>query len=197
MSRKSLAKTVDEVYMDLFRQYREKHGGSVRMEDVAQWIASEKLLPKPEVSAVRVHTRKLKAAARKARTVDPKGRKVRTLVAAKFERIEAGGQRVFDLVWDYLHDSSSSHLLTHFHNREDVIEKQKKSASRDWHSACDFNPNMQGLEGEYQFTFLTDDEPVEQITESLSETPVVPPAVPTLDDEESGGNEDLRRGHPR
>lgn len=63
MSTKSMAKTTDEVYLDFLDEFRREHGGAVRMEDVAQWIDSNQLLPKPTINAVRIHTRKLKQAA--------------------------------------------------------------------------------------------------------------------------------------
>jgi hypothetical protein len=170
MSRKNLAKTTDEVYMDLLARYRAEYGSAVRMEDVGQWIDRNGLLPAPRMIAARVHTRKLKQAARRNRIRDAQGRKVRTMIPAKFEKVDARGNRIFDVVWDHLHESSLDHLLTHFVQRDDIIEKQSHAATRDWQSALDNNPNLIGDDRQIKFGFMRD-EPLPQIQETLGETP--------------------------
>lgn len=170
MCPKSLAKTSDEVYMDLLAQFRAEFGNAVRMEDVGKWISDKKLLPDPRVVPARVHTRKLKQAARRNRIRDAQGRKVRTMIPAKHEKVDAGGNRIFDVIWNHLHESSLDHLLGHFQQRDDTIEKQSLAASRDWASALDNNPNLVGDERQIKFGFMRD-EPIPQVEESLGETP--------------------------
>ena len=123
MSRKSLAKTHDEVYRDLLNRYRIEFGGAVRMEDVGQWIEDNQLLPNPRIVAARVHARKLRQAARRSRFQDAQGRKVRTMVPAKVEKVDRHGNKILEVIWDHLHESSLTHLLTHLRN----VTKRLKS----------------------------------------------------------------------
>ncbi|MGQ0633955.1 MAG: hypothetical protein ACT4QC_05060 [Planctomycetaceae bacterium] len=175
MSRKSMGKTTDEVYLDLFEQYRKLHPGAVRMEDVGLWIENQRLLPSPRVSAASIHTRKLKQAARRKRMKDGKGRTVREWLAVKVERMTANGQKVFDVIWDQLHEMSLDHALSAFGQRDDVIAKQKRSATRDVESCLDFNPNVKGHEDQFLFAFM-DEAPVPVVTEKIGETDFLPPS---------------------
>jgi len=164
-----LGKTTDEVYIDLYYQYRKLHPGRVRMEDVGLWIEAQRLLPSPRVSAASIHTRMLKQAARRRRMIDGKGRTVREIVAIKIERMTENGQKVFDVIWDQLHEMSLDHALIAFAQRDDVITKQQRAATRDVQSCLDFNPNCAGHEEQFRFNFMYD-EPVPVVSETISET---------------------------
>jgi len=169
MSRKSLAKSHDEFLWDYIDDYRNQHGGGFRMEDVAQWILDNDLLPSPRINPVRLLTRNLKQAARRRRFRDAQGRTVRKVVAAKIDRVDASGNRVFDVVWDYLHEMSLDHALTSFSQRDEIIEKQRLAATRDVHNFLENNPNAAGHEDQFQFAFMLE-EPMEIVQESIKET---------------------------
>jgi hypothetical protein len=185
MSRKNLVgfkkKTFSQEYFDLIVRYRAEHGPGVRLEDIGKWIADTKQLPDPKVSPARYHTRNLKNAARRSRSVDPQKRKHRTMVPAKFEKVDAAGNLVFDVIWDFLHEASLTHLLTHFSQRDETIDKQKRSATRDVESALDNNPNLAGCKDQFQFGFMTE-EPLPQVQQSIEESETKRPDAPDLDD---------------
>ena len=170
----STARTADEIYLDIFQKFRDDNPGRrVRMEDVARHIHDQGLLPTPSVDVVQLHTRKLKQAARRKRINDLKGRKIRPWLAAKIERFTANGQKVFDVVWDHIHEMSIDHALSAFGQRDDVIKKQKRSATRDLQSFLDFNPNAEGHERQFIFDFM-DEEPIEAMMETIEESPTTP-----------------------
>jgi hypothetical protein len=171
MSWKSLGKTTDEVYLDLLEQYRQTHPGAVRMEDIGKWIEVRRLLPTPRMSAAAIHTRKLKQAARRKRMKDAKGRTVREFLAVKIEKLTANGQKVFDVIWDQLHEMSLDHALSAFAQRDDIIGKQQRAASRDVQSCLDFNPNVKGHEEQFRFAFMVE-ESLPVVTETIRETNV-------------------------
>jgi hypothetical protein len=171
MLKKSLARSHDEFLCDLMDAYRNDFGGGYTMEDVTEWILANDLLPLPSVNPKRLLTHKLKQAARRRRFKDHSNRTVRTMVAAKFEGMDENGNRVFDVVWDYLHTMSTHHALTSFSQRDEVIEKQRLAATRDVHSFLEFNPNAKGFEGQFQFAFMLE-EPMPVVVETIQETNV-------------------------
>ena len=177
MSQKSMGKTTDEVYLDLLAEFRKSHPGPVRFEDVGDWIDAQRLLPPPKVNAARVHTRKLKQAARRKRMMDASGRKVRVWLAAKLERFSANGQKVFDVIWDQLHEMSLDHALTSFEQRDEIIGKQQRAATRDVQSCLEFNENVAGHESLFVFKFMTE-EAVPVVSETIPES-----AIPSQSDE--------------
>ncbi len=174
MSKKSLAKTHDEMLIDLINEYRAAHG-PCSMEDVSAWILSTGKLEAPKVDPGKALTRKLKLAARRKRMKDAQGRTVRELVAAKIERVDERGNMVMDVVWDHLHQMSMSHALLVFHQRDELIEKQCQSATRDLQSCLENNPNLAGAAEQFEFAFMRDEvfePPVEEISESARD-PIV------------------------
>jgi hypothetical protein len=174
MLKRRLRKSHDEFLWDLMDSYRNERGGGFRMEDLSQWILDNDLLPPPHISAERLLTGKLKQAARRRRFRDAQGRIVRKVLAAKFERVDANGNRVFEVIWDYLHETSLNHLLTSFSLRDENIEKQRLAATRDVQSAIDNNPNAAGHANEFVFGFMLD-KPADAVEEKVAETNVLPP----------------------
>ena len=164
------------------------------MEDIAQWILDNKLLPPPHVNPVRLLTRNLKQAARRRRFRDPQGRTVRKVLAAKIERLDVNGNRIFDVVWDYLHEMSLDHALTSFSQRDEIIERQRLAATRDVHSFLDNNPSAVGHEGQFQFGFMLE-EPTEVVEEKIKETNGRP--LPPADQPEEDQAHSLSKKKPR
>lgn len=169
MSRKTFAMTSDEAFVRIIADYKQTHGIAPRMEDVADWAVREGLVDEPRVNPRLLLIRKFKQAARRKKMRDAKGRMVRELVPASIERVDARGNLVFDVVWDWLHDMSLDHALVAFSQRDERITQQRYSATRDLESALEFNPNLAGHEAQFKFDFMLHD-PIEQIQEQVEET---------------------------
>jgi hypothetical protein len=67
--------------------------------------------------------------------------------------------------------------LTHFSQRDETIEKQKRSATRDLASALDNNPNLMNCSEQFKFAFMTED-PVQQIEQRIEESTGGPKDLP-------------------
>jgi hypothetical protein len=164
------------------------------MEDAARWILSNGLMPAPTIDPVRLLTRKLKQAARRRRFRDPQGRLVRKMVAAKIERVDARGNTMFDVVWDFLHEMSVDHALTSLSQRDAIIEQQRRSATRDVQSFLDNNPSAHGYRSQFVFGFMLE-EAAPVIEEEVEETPVVRRSLPEGD--EIGAGNPLTKEKPK
>jgi len=171
MLKKRLAKSHDEFLWDLIVSCHSQRGEKIRMEDVADWIIANDLLPDDSrTTRKRVLTTKLKKAARRHRSKDIQGRTVSTMISAKVERQDEHGQRIIDVVWDYLHTTGNDHALAAFSQRDELIEKQRIAATRNVHSFVDNNPNAKGCESQFlQFAFMLE-EPVPMRVETIAET---------------------------
>lgn len=170
MSATNMAKTKDEVYLELWDRFREETWGPWSAETFGRWIHANQLMPDPTVDVVKLHARKAKQALRRKRIHDLKGRKIRAWLAVKIEKMTSNGQMVMEVIWDHIHEMSLDHALSTFEQRDEVITKQRRSATRDLQSCLDFNPNVQGHDKQFVFGFL-DEEPGEAVTESISESP--------------------------
>ncbi len=171
MLKKSLAKSHDEFLWDLIVSCRSQRGDKLRMEDVADWIIANNLLPDDShITRKRALTTKLKKAVRRHRSKDPQGRTVSTMISAKVKRQDERGQMIIDVVWDYLHTTGNDHALAAFSQRDELIEKQRIAATRNVHSFVDNNPNAKGCESQFlQFAFMLE-EPVSVRVETITET---------------------------
>jgi hypothetical protein len=173
MLRERLAKGHDECLWDLMDSYRRERGGAYSMEDLSDWILANRLLPPPRVNPRQILVRKLKQAARRRRFTDLQGRAVRTMVAAKYERLDENGNMILEVVWDYLHEMSVDHALVSFSQRDENICKQRRSATRDVQSFIDNNPNAKGHEAQFQFGFMLE-EPRKVVVETVTQTDIAP-----------------------
>jgi hypothetical protein len=180
MSGTSTAKAIDEQYLDAFKEFRRLAGAGVRIRDVAAWIDKNEKVPKPKINTIEIHARKLKQAIRKKRIRDLCGRQIQPVVAIKIEKLTAGGQKIFDVVYDYLHEMSLDHALCHFGQKEDNIAKQRRASTRNLQSCLDFNPNVKGHEDKFRFLFILDDSGP-AVEESIEESPAQSAAVDVID----------------
>ena len=130
MSTTNTDKTVDEQYLALFAEYRELVGKGVRVKEFARWIADNKKLPEPVVDIAVLHARRAKNAIRRKRVRDLCGRQIQPVVAIQIEKMTRGGQKVMDVIYDYLHGMSLDHALTHFEQKDKNIGKQRKASTR-------------------------------------------------------------------
>lgn len=195
MLRKRLAKSHDEFLWDLMDSYSKRCGGGMyRMEDLADWIIENNLLPdNSRMTRKRLLTKKLKRAARRWQGTDRQGRKhVRKMIAAKYERIDKNRNRIIDVVWDYLHTTSNHHALVAFSQCDELIEKQRLAATHNVHSFIDNNPNAKGCESQFlQFAFMLE-EPIPVSVEKVGET-----AVGQTEARGIGATEALSKKKPR
>jgi hypothetical protein len=169
MLRKKLAKSQDEQYWDLMDAYHDRYGGMYTMESVTNWIRDNDLLPEPKINPWGIVTRRLRQAARRRRFKDPQGRTVRAMLPAKHQMVDENGNLFMEVVWDYLHKMSLDHALTAFHQRDENIEKQKLSATKDVQSCIDNNPNVKGHEDQFVFGFMVE-ESRDIVVEKIEET---------------------------
>ncbi len=165
----SASKNTDEVYLDLMKDYRRLNPGGFRAEDIGVWIEMNELLPKPKVSASAVHAKKLKDALRRKRVHDAKYGNVREWIAAKIEHFTENSQMVMDVIWDHIYEMSLDHALTAFQQRDEIITKQRRAATRCVESCLDNNPNVKGHRELFLFQFM-DEAPVAVVEERISES---------------------------
>ncbi len=170
MSATSTAKTQDEIYLDQWYQYRAAHHGPVCTKEFARWVYSKELIPNPKIDLVKIHEQKVKQALRRNRIKDLTGRKIKPWVAVKIEKMTANGQKLIQVVVNHLHEMSLDHALTAFGQCDDLISKQRRSATRNLQSFLEFNPNAVGHERLFVFAFM-DEEPVEAMMETIEESP--------------------------
>ena len=173
MSATSTAKTQDEIYLAQWCQYRAAHPGPVVHKEFARWVYSQQLIPNPKVDLVKIHEQKIKQALRRDRIKDLTGRKINPWVAVKIEKMTANGQKLIEVVVDHLHEMSLDHALTAFGQCDDLISKQRRSATRKLQSFLEFNPNAAGHQRNFVFDFM-DEEPVAATMESIEESPAPP-----------------------
>jgi hypothetical protein len=182
MSRKSLTKKTST------DEYKRVHGTAPIVERVVDWALAENLVDEPKyVSGRSVLIRRCKHAARSARRRDPKGRRVREVIPAAVEKFDENGNRILcEVVYDWLHEMSLDHALVSFAQRDERINNQRYSATRDLESALEFNPNLAGHDGQFKFDFMLH-EPAEQVQEILQETKPVLPQDQQQPEERGGG----------
>ncbi len=171
MSRKSLARTGLEYWKFVLQQYRKVHPGAFSDDRLIDWAIENGYadLPKPNPRAIL--KRQLKRTLRAARIHDQQGRKVREMLPARVEAVDDAGNRVFEVMWDHIHEMTLDHALTSFDQRDENINKQKHSAARDLRSCLENNPNVAGHEKQFQFDFMTEG-PEEQVVEEIQESGV-------------------------
>lgn len=169
MSTKSLAKTGTEYWISVLRQYQKEHPGAFSDDRLLDWALENGYadLPKPNPRAIL--KRKLKQTLRAARIHDLQGRKVRQLLPAKVEAVDANGNRVFEVMWDHIHEMSLKHALESFDQRDANINKQEHAASRDLRSCLENNPNVAGHEPQFLFDFMSEESEA-QVVEEIQES---------------------------
>jgi len=164
-----LAKTGPEYWKYVLQQFKKEHSGAFSDDALLDWAVENGYadLPKPNPRAILKH--ELKRTLRAARIHDLQGRKVREMLPARVDAVDAAGNKVFEVMWDHIHEMSLEHALTSFDQRDTNINKQKRSASRDVQSCLENNPNVVGHESQFQFDFMTE-EPEIQVVEGIRES---------------------------
>lgn len=94
---------------------------------------------------------------------------MRQLLPAKVEAVDANGNRVFEVMWDHIHEMSLKHALESFDQRDANINKQKHAASRDLRSCLENNPNVAGHEPQFLFDFMSEESEA-QVVEEIQES---------------------------
>src|SRR4051812_25029940 len=95
------AKTQQEFDIEAIVEFKRKHEGSFRMEQLATQLLAEGWavkIPSPKA----VLTRRLKTAARQIHHIDQQKRKVRTIIAAKVSKMGPAGEQVSETLYDHI-----------------------------------------------------------------------------------------------
>lgn len=138
--------TEDAEMRCLMQAYTDAHGeGPVSMGSIAAWIVNEGKWIPPRSNVISDLKKRLARAARKMHHRDAQGRRVRTMHAAKYQRLTANGQLVFETIWDQLETMSEDHAMVSFTQRYGLIERQSQSLNTDICSFVDNNQNAQTL----------------------------------------------------
>ena len=169
MSKRSVAKTEAEYLKYVLIQFKKEHSGAFSDDELLDWALENDYVDLPKPNPRAILKRQLKRMLRGARIHDPQGRKVREMLAAREEPVDAAGNKVFPVMWDHIHEMSLKHALNSFEQRDENINKQKQSASRDLQSCLENNPNVAGHESNFLFDFMTK-EPETQVVEAIQET---------------------------
>lgn len=171
MSAVSLARSSADHFKDAWTKYQDAFPGSFRAEDFIDWAVERGLVDEPRINPRKLLVRDAKRAMRSIKFTDTQGREnVREMIPAKVPRIDAKGNRVFEVFWDHIYKMSVDHAFLAFTQQDENIVKQKKAATRNVQSFLDNNPNAPGTADQFVFAFMTD-EPVQQVVETLSESP--------------------------
>lgn len=168
-----IAKTQTEFWEYIYRLYQAERPGPFRMEDAVDWALENGLADLPEVDPRKMLIKQARTAVRAARIHDPQNRKIRAFLPAKLERIDERGNRIFDVVYDHIHRMNLDHAFNAFEQRDENINRQRKSASRDLASFLENNPNAKGYENQFVFDFMLEGNTVDTI-EIIEEDPPVP-----------------------
>ncbi len=169
MSTKNLAKTSTEYWIFVRKLFQKEHPGAFSDNELLDWALENDHVDLPKPNPRAILKRELKRTLRAARIHDLQGRKVREMLPAKVEAVDAAGNRIFDVMWDHIHEMTRDHALASFDQRDTNINTQKRAASRDLQSCLENNPNMAGHELQFQFDFMTEESEV-QVVEEIQES---------------------------
>ncbi len=169
MSRRSTAKTNEEYWKYVRSQFQKEHPGAFSDDALLDWALEHGYVDLPTPNPKTILKRELKRVLRAARIHDLQGRKVREMLPVKHEVVDASGNKVFEVMWDHIHEMSLDHAFTSFDQRDANINKQKEAASRDLQSCLENNPNVAGHEAQFEFDFMMEEvEP--QVVEAIEES---------------------------
>ena len=156
-------KTYDESLVEIIDEYRDIHSDApLGMRDIALWAVSTGRWKAQPKSHVRELTQHLSRAARKKKLIDPQGRTVRAMHAAKAPgNIDQNGNLVFEVVWDFINTMSQDHAEISFAQRREKLAEGCRALRADADSFKDNNPNAEGALIQTSFDFTFDVEPIE------------------------------------
>ncbi len=154
----------------LIDEYSNAHSDDrFRMRDVATWaFHHKKWRPQPS-HTIKDLARRLARAAEKKRHTDPQGRRVRSLHAANYPRMEKNGQLIFETIWDYMQTMSAEHARVSFTQRWHQLAGGCRSLKIDVDSFNENSPRAIGQEIQLSFNFDFElDAPTAQVVETVS-----------------------------
>jgi len=171
MSTQSLANTPVEHWHICCERYQELHPGPFSVRRFTKWAVQEKLVDLPEVDPMRMLIKTASEAVKKFRVRDKQNRLVREMLPARVpvEVDENGNGLLFEVRYDHIHTMSTDHALLVFEQKDENINKQQRSATRELQSFLDNNPNGAGRQKLFQFGFVQD-ATQQQVVQTISET---------------------------
>lgn len=169
MSTASIKKRYSDALMDIIDQYRKANPGQpIRMQAVSEWAIAFGLWQPRRRKPTRELARQLARASRAKHITDPQGRSVRAMHAARHERVDENGNRIFDVVWDHIFQMSRDHAEVSFEQRWQQVADEAKSLDRDMKSFNDNSPNAadEPIQKTFDFTWELEG-PQEQLVEAI------------------------------
>jgi hypothetical protein len=79
------------------------------------------------------------------------------MLPVKTEAVDANGNRIFEMVWDHIHEMSLDHAIASFDQRDRNTNKQRRAATKDVQSCLENNPNVVGHEENFVFDFMLEE----------------------------------------
>jgi hypothetical protein len=154
MQMKSPSNNGDHILVDLIEEYRRKHGTLPHnMDFVAAWALNDGKIKPSRRSMVKDVARQLSRAAQHQHHRDRQGRRVRTYHAAKYQRMTANRQLVFETMWDHIETMSADFWRVSSSQRLAQIAGECRSLKKDDDSFIDNNPNATGYVSNLTFNF--------------------------------------------
>jgi hypothetical protein len=182
MSRKNHSESETDFMNRMIDEYTRTHGdeGLFKMRSVASWMVRRKDWTIPQSQVIKDLAHRLSKAAKKKHHTDPQGRKVRTLHAAKYPRVDKHGQPFFETMWDYMQTMSAEHALVSFTQRHGQLEGGCRSLKTDVDSFNENSPRAVGNEIQlsFNFEFMLDSVP-DQVVETIAPSEALTPKTPT------------------
>ena len=115
MSKISLDKSSNDLWLGLKDRYVKENPGLFRAEDLIDWAIENGLADEPRINPRRIMTQKLRRALRSAKIRDKQGLIVREMLPAKIKRVDENNNLFFDVVWDHIHKTSLDHAYGSSH----------------------------------------------------------------------------------
>jgi hypothetical protein len=154
MQMKNPSSNGDHFLVDLIEEYRRKHGTLPHnMDFVAAWALNEGKIKPSRRSMIKEVARQFSRAAHRRHHRDQQGRRVRTYHAAKYQKMTANGQLVFETMWDHIETMNTDFWRMSSSQRLSQIAGECRSLKRDDDSFADNNPNAAGYVSNLTFNF--------------------------------------------
>ena len=173
MSKKSLAKPYSEALIEIIEEFREERGHEpFSMWDVAQWAIANRRWIREQGSAEKELSKHLSKAANHQHHTDPQGRRVRSLIPAKYPKPTAGGQMTFEVLWDEVATMSFEHAEIALNQSHQQALGMCQSIKNIQDTFNENNPNAADRQIQLDFNFgfalesASQEQPVEELRPS-------------------------------
>lgn len=140
--RKTIKKTMPEACRDLIAAYCKAKGTTEYSAiAVARWALETGQAAPRRRDPGKELAKDISKIANALHHRDKQQRLVKTMHAAKYERILPGGQKTFEIIWDHLDTMSDDHATVSFEQRYRQVVGHANSLRTDMDSFYENNPN--------------------------------------------------------